>query len=173
MLTGLDALPLRRDWLKMFRRAAKGAVIDRAFASYATYAALTTQIPGDNTVPQNTEGTQVLSVSLTPKSTTNRVRVRFQGEFSTNASPGSAAAALFTSASASAIASTLVTSPTADYAQPIVLEWEYVPATTSPLTFSIRVGPISAITMKMNGTATSQFFNGTVAATLVVEEIAA
>lgn len=150
-----------------------GAVIDRAYAEYTTNANITALIPNDDTLPQNTEGTQILSVSLTPKSTTNRIRLRFQGMFSSNTAPGTVAAAVFSSASASALRSTLATSPQVDYPQQIVLEHEYVPGTTAALTFTVRVGPISGVTIRMNGTSSARLFGGSLGATLVVEEIAA
>jgi hypothetical protein len=171
------ALPISGGWyVAQYVRASDpmtGRVIARAYAEYTTNAALTTAIPIDNTVPQNTEGTQIISVSFTPKTVTNRIRLRFQGEFGANATPCSVVAAVFSSASAGALRSVLITSPTADYATPIALEYEYVPGVTTALTFSVRVGPTTGFTMRMNGTTAGGFMGGTMGATLVIEEIAA
>lgn len=145
-------------------------LVSRAYAEYTANADLTTIIPGDDTIPQNTEGTQIISVSITPKSATNRIRLRFQGEFAL-LSTGSAGFALFSSASANAIKSTLAAAIGATLPTPVVTEYEYVPGTTSALTFTVRVGPIAANTMRMNGNTSARFFGGTMGATLVVEEI--
>lgn len=150
-----------------------GSVIDRAFTTYTANANLTAIIPADDTIPQNTEGTQILSVSFTPKSTTNRVRLRFTGQFTGSASPSTCVGALFSSASANALAASLVTSATTGYLEQITIEHEYVPATTAALTFSVRVGPTTAVTIRFNGDTTARYFGGVSAATLVIEEIAA
>lgn len=151
-----------------------GGVIARAFGSYATNADLTTVIPADDTIPQNTEGTQIISVSLTPKSATNRVRLRFQGQFSVSASGTSGAVALFSSASANALSASFQSAATNGDAYPLICEWEYVPGVTTALTFTVRVGPLGGTaTMRMNGTTSARLLGGVSAATLVVEEIAA
>jgi hypothetical protein len=150
-----------------------GTVVGRSYTEYTTNADLTTIIPGDDTIPQNTEGTQIISVSYTPKTTTNRLRLRFKGHFSCNGAGLSGIAALFSSASANALRATLSTVTTSGYVLPLTLEYEYVPATTSAITFSVRAGPISAGAMRINGNMTSRLFGGTSGATLVIEEIAA
>lgn len=148
-------------------------ISNRAYAEYASNANLTTTIPGDDTIPQNTEGTEIMSVSLTPKSATSRVRIRFQGQVTADANSIAVAAAVFSSASASALRAGFVTIVNSGNALHLAVEHEYVPGTTSALTFSVRVGPINAATVRLNGTPTTRVFGGASAATLVVEEIAA
>lgn len=148
-----------------------GTVIDRAFAEYTTNADLTAQIPADDTIPQNTEGTQIISLSFTPKSATSRLRLRFQASGAGSVDT-SLAAALFSSASASALKASFVTT-SAGRNGTLVLEHEYVPGATSALTFSVRVGPMGAATVRLNGSNASRYFGGTMGATLAIEEIAA
>src|SRR5215207_2766373 len=52
-----------------------GSEVDSAYAEYTTSASLSTVIPSDDTVPTSTEGTQILSVGITPKSATNKLRI--------------------------------------------------------------------------------------------------
>lgn len=149
-----------------------GAVIDSAFGSYATNASLTAQIPIDDTIPQNIEGTEIISVSFTPKSATNRLRLRFSGPFTLSGN-GTGVAAIFSSASANALsARAQVVSSIQDRNQ-LMVEHEYVPGVTTALTFSVRAGPASALTMRFNGSTVTRDFGGAAAATLVIEEIAA
>lgn len=145
-------------------------VVDRSYAEYTTNANMTTIIPADDTIPQNTEGTQILSVSHTPKKTTNRLRLRFQGQVSASTNI-TVIVALFSSASANALRAVTATVTTANYSLQTALEYEYVPGTTSPLTFSVRVGPSSAATVALNGNTTGRLVGGAAGATLVVEEI--
>lgn len=147
-------------------------IVDRAYAEYTANASLTTIIPLDDTIPQNTEGTQILSVSITPKNITNRLRISFQGNATSTATPIAVICALFSSASANAIAASIISVPTLDYSETLTMVYEYVPATTSALTFTVRVGPSSAASVRLNGNTVGRFFGGASRATLVVDEIA-
>lgn len=150
---------------------ATGAVIDRAYATYTANANLTTILPADNTVPQNTEGTQVLSASLTPKSTTNRIRARVMlwGSPSIDQYIN---AALFTGGASAVQAASVYAY--AGLPSPLPFEYEYVPGSTSAQTVTVRVGPHSASTIRLNGDTASSFFGaGLSACTLVLEEIKA
>lgn len=186
MLPGLDAVPLRKDWLKLMKRAmgAPGAalalrtllgfastIIDRAYVEYTTNADLSVIIPYDDTIPQNTEGTQVLTASITPKSTSSRIRARFQGEVINSAAATNVIAAMFVGAGANAVRSTVVTTPGANLATQIVLEYEFAPGSVSAQSFAVRVGPASATNIRLNGSAAGRLFGGTSAATLVLDEI--
>jgi hypothetical protein len=169
-------IPSGAGWyVSNYRRAStpvNGAVIDRTYGEYSSNANLTTQIPFDNTIPQSTEGTQIISVSFTPKSTTSRVRLRFSGVFALSGA-STAAGALFSSASANALAARTKTVSAADSREQMFIEHEYVPGTTSALTYSVRVGPLTGVTMRMNGSSSTSEFGGTEVCTLIVEEIAA
>lgn len=48
-----------------------GDTVQVAYAETAANTVLSTVIPADNTIPQVTEGTQVLSASITPTSASN------------------------------------------------------------------------------------------------------
>lgn len=147
------------------------AVIDRAYASYNSTASITTVIPADNSIPQNTEGTQILTASITPKSITNRVRVRFTGSASATAI-SNIVVALFVGAGANAVQVTATTIPAAAYTGQLALEFEHVPGVLTATSYSIRVGPGAAGTIVMNSSTGGPWFAGSSASTLVVEEIA-
>ncbi len=146
-----------------------GSIIDRAYASYTSNASLSTIMPIDDTIPQNTEGTEILSASLTPKSATSRIRVRFTGYCSPN-SVTHTGAALFIDSGASAVQGAVVTHAGSSSPQQISFEYEYVPGDASAHTYKVRVGPETG-TMRMNGTSAGRYFGGISAATLVVQEI--
>lgn len=152
--------------------ATSNMIVGRAYGEYLLNADLTTQIPADDTIPQVTEGTQIISVSYTPKSATNRLRLRFQGVAAATSGPVNLIAAVFSSASANALTAIDVLSPAGGY-EHMATEYEYVPGTTSALTFTVRAGPGNALTMRMNGGDGTRLLGGTQRATLVIEEIAA
>lgn len=150
---------------------ATGSVIDRAYAEYTSNSNLGT-IPNDDTIPQVGEGTEVLSVSITPKSTTNRVRVRFMGFGSNTTAPADLIAALFVNGGANAVRAACETVSTGDFRTFIALEYEHVPGAITAQTYSLRAGSNTG-TARLNGHSTTRFFGGAAAATLVAEEIVA
>lgn len=131
-------------------------------------------IPIDNTIPQNTEGVQVITVTVTPTSSTNRLRIEFNADNSGVSSSGYAASALFqdTTANALAVASTYNNvGATSDAAYCPRLTYEMEAGTTSATTFKIRVGQ-SAGVMYVNGSNSgSALWGGISAARLRVTEI--
>lgn len=150
-----------------------GSIIHSTVGTYAANASLTTVIPLDDTIPQNTEGDQIISVSHTPKSTNHKLRARFVGQVSRNAN-NYVAGAIFSDASADALVATYAVVPSADNSVMLCMEVEWSPATTSAVTISVRVGPAgSAGTVRLNGNTGGRFFGGKSAAVLTVEEIVA
>lgn len=148
-----------------------GSVIDFATDTYAANTDLTTVIPADDTIPQVTEGTQILTATITPKTTTNRVRVQFTGSISASAN-SYVAAAVFVNGATDAVYATFTTVQGNNLATTIALDYSYVPASTSAQVITIRVGP-QAGTARMNGTNSARFFGGRSTARLTVTEIKA
>ena len=147
-------------------------LIDRSYAEYTTNADIASAIPLDDTIPQVGEGTQILSAAITPKSASNRVRVRFQGQVYSAGAAVNVVAALFVNGGADAVRATLVSTGGAGFASPVVLEYEHVPGATSAHTYTVRIGSQLAAAIRMNGSA-SRLFGGSSAATICVEEYAA
>lgn len=154
--------------------AARGALglsrtlVDRVHAEYTANANLSAVIPGDDTIPQNTEGTQIISQSYTAKSATNLLRLIFRGEASVDAVSG-ASVAIFQGAGVNAIKASVVSISAANYVQEIVCIAEIVAGSTSAQTFAVRAGP-GAGNLRFNGPASGRYFGGTMAASLTIEE---
>lgn len=146
-------------------------IIDSTYAEYLTNVALTTQIPLDDTIPQNTEGSQILSATITPKTTSNKVRILVTGSGALS-SNGAYVVAVYGSA-ADALASWAVNVPTTNGPVPYSFEFEHSPASTSLQTYTVRVGPTSALTLRMNGTSAGRLFGGVSRCTIKLEEIVA
>lgn len=158
---------------------AKGYLIDGAplpqkivaqyYAEYTTNAALGSPIiPNDDTVPTNTEGTQILSVSVTTTSATQKVRARFQGFGEVGTASTRAIAAIFQDSTCVAASMNHVSFTGAP--NPIACEVEVVPGSVGTFVFSVRVGP-AAGNYRMNGSNTARLLGGAARATLVVDLI--
>jgi hypothetical protein len=125
------------------------AVVGTAYVESASTTGVTTILPADGTVPQITEGTELLSVAYTMKSTTNRLRFNVNIMCSIGSGANVIGAALFDGAT-NAIHASGIYVPNTDKQQ-ITLQYEYVPGTTSSKTYSVRIGPNSAGTVTPNG----------------------
>lgn len=146
-----------------------GSMVDSVHATYSTNANLTTIMPTDDTIPLITEGTEILSASISPKTNTNKLRCRFSGEGALSAAVN-ISYAMF---QGSTCIDAAYASPTANVGDFIGLETEFTPGATASVTISVRVGPGSAGTLRMNGTSAGRIMGGAANATLVVEEIKA
>ncbi|MCJ2102468.1 hypothetical protein [Methylobacterium sp. E-046] len=150
--------------------AEAGRVLQTQSASpYTANANFTAAIPLDDTIPQITEGTQILSVPITPVSTTSKVRLRFVMD-GTMASAGTLIVAIFRVGQSDAIRARAVSIVANNGIQVIALEVDDAPATTAAVTYTVRIGPDSG-TARLNGTGIGRLFGGSGAATLVAEEI--
>lgn len=153
-----------------------GVIVKSVYAEYGTVTALNTIIPRDNTIPQSTEGTQVLSVTITPTSASNKLRIRFNGVFSTGGTAGqSTIVAVFRNSGSGAIATTYgltgVSGSTPAGTQ-ISLVHEEVAGVITPITYYVRAGPNGSGVSYFNGApGYTGNFGGTMKSTITVEEI--
>jgi len=147
-----------------------GKLINRWYNSYATYSSHTTEIPNDNTIPQNTEGEEILTVATgTLASATNRLRVRVIIPLISGSGVIHAMAALFRDSTADAVQAGAFTFNAAARYGPISFEYEVVAGATTATTFKLRVG--GGGTLYVNGDNASRILGGIAAVTMIVEEI--
>ena len=114
-------------------------------------------IPLDDTLPQSNEGTQVLTTSFTPKSTSNRIEVSFNGLISQTDPSVGMVLALFEGSTCKAAKW---------FAQPSSgslmshITFQFTPSSTDAATYSLRIGNGAAsgnplyVNRQSNATAT-------------------
>jgi hypothetical protein len=148
-----------------------GTIIGTGSSQYATSANLTTVIPWDDTIPQVTEGTQIISSTVTAQGTLNTFRMRFSGEVATSAASW-VTVAVFVDGAANAIAgSGVLCEESVGSGRTVDFVFFYTPGDTAAHTITVRVGPDSAVTVRLNGSATARRLGGIMAATLHWDEI--
>lgn len=148
-------------------------IVDTAYAEVLTNASLTTLTPMDDTIPQVTEGTQILSVALTPKNTTNRLRVTIMGSGTREAGAGSAISVhVHVNGAANASYAFPVYAPDNTLPNPFSGVFEYVPGAASLQTITVRIGNNSG-GLRINGTGSGRLYGGVGRTCVLVEEIAA
>jgi len=152
-----------------------GTVIDRAYGELTTVLTGTTIIPFDDTIPTSSEGTALtgLTASITPKTTTNKLRVTVSVPVAAGTVQKAVAVALFVNGGGNAVAVGVNECSNNDNPSVINFTHEYIPGVTTAQTFTLRFGPSTATTITINGGAGARFFAGTLKATIVVEELRA
>lgn len=153
------------------RNLPTGSVLQVVNIQSSAFTSTTTLIPLDNTIPQNTEGTELFTLSITPTSATTKLKIDvvLHGGVSVGAW---ASLAIFQDSNANAIAATSSYMSQAGGAIAIPLTYFMTSGTTSATTFKLRYGPNTG-TMGINGNNTAGFFNGTLYTSMTITEIAA
>jgi hypothetical protein len=150
---------------------AAGMIVQVKYATpYTTYAAVG-QIPFDNSIPQITEGSAVTSVSITPKSATNKLII-FANALLGSSSAEGVTLALFQDATANALAAAAAAFDGANNIEidNVILLHVMDAGTTSATTFATRAGDDGSAGF-INGNATSRKFGGVSSANLIVVEV--
>ena len=145
-------------------------VINVVNTQTGTVATGTTTIPQDNTIPQNTEGDQYMSLSYTPTSASNKLQIDVVA-FGSSSANCSMVMALFQDSTANALAAIVqynVGGPTNNYSQ--TLKHTMTSGTTSAITFKVRIGLDNAGTFTFNGRGGSQLFGGVGSSSITVTE---
>jgi hypothetical protein len=132
----------------------------------------TTVLPNDDTIPQSTEGDQYMSLSVTPTSAANKLRIDVVIHVSPSLSGNWETAALFQDAGANALASSSAFLETATAYVPITFTHYMTAGTTSPTTFKVRAGMPNAGTTTLNGQGGARRFGGVLASSITISEIA-
>ena len=131
-------------------------------------------IPEDDTIPQITEGVEVLTRTITPKSLSNRLVLRFRCSGSVD-STHSVVVALFRDSIANALAVDHQGARNQSELNPQDLQLEhFLPVPSLSLqTYRIRVGLTGSGSFFVNGNSSgTRNFGGVSRATLIVEEVA-
>ena len=149
-----------------------GAIRQVASTIVSAAATGTTTIPSDNTIPQSGEGDQYMSLAITPKSATSKLKITVTWLGTNSAGSGTIAAALFQDSIANALAVGMATF-SAGFVVCISYTYIMTSGTTSATTFKVRAGANVAGTTTFNGSAGTRLYGGVEASSIVIEEIGA
>jgi hypothetical protein len=150
--------------------AAAGKVVQVVNVQTGTLATGTTIIPLDDTIPQNTEGDQYMSLAITPTNVNNIliIQVVFNSATSSSVLCG---VALFQDAVANALASTAKEHTVVDQVLPCAFTHRMVAGTTSATTFKVRSGGNGAATSSFNGRTGVRLYGGVQASSITIWEV--
>ena len=145
------------------------AVLQQVRSSNTTYSTITGTIPQDDTIPQITEGTEVLSITITPKSASSVLF--FQVVVPGAVSAGFVAACcLFKSGTSNALAVTNMSSGSETH-YTWSLNYSQTSGDTTSQTYSVRIGKQSGNCF-LNGGSGGRYFGGAMVAYITITEYA-
>ena len=149
-----------------------GSVVQVVNVQTGAVATGTTTVPVDDTIPQITEGTEFMTLAITPTSATNKLKIEvlFIGVYPADAV---IALLLFQDSTANALASNFnwsMGTNTRNFS--MYLSHFMTAGTTSATTFRIRAGGDNAGTLTFNGRTGSRQYGGTLASSITITEIA-
>lgn len=130
----------------------------------------TTTIPSDDTIPQNTEGTQFMTQAITPLATTNILVIECDVQISGTTSGLDIIGALFQDSTANALAAKQVWTDVGGRMVGMTLRYVMVAGTTSSTTFKLRIGGSSASTITFNGSGGARKFGAIAKSTMRIIE---
>jgi len=152
-------------------RIPDGVFVQGVESTATAVATGTTVIPLDDTIPQNTEGFEVLTVTITPKSSTNILKIKWSAILSNSAAGNYLIGAVFQDSTASSIGGIGIHyAAVATEMRTVTGCLRMVAGTTSATTFKLRVGGANAGTTTLNGASGARFFGASIKSMLEVEE---
>lgn len=150
-----------------------GEQVGLAISADGAVATGTTVMPQDDTIPQNTEGDQYMTVTYPRRSAVNLLDIEHVGYYSQSAGTY-LVNALFQDATASALAAGMRYNPSnANVHPPTPLRHRKLCGASGNTTFNVRAGPSSAATVTFNGLSGGRQLGGVMSSHLTVRELAA
>ena len=126
----------------------------------------------DDTIPQNTEGSEIMTLAITPTSATSKLKIEVVVN-SSHSVDSWGVMALFQDTTANALASSFIYQDVATGSSIFTFNHYMTAGTTSATTFKVRAGSPSAGTFTFNGTGVGGRFGGTIASSITITEIEA
>jgi hypothetical protein len=131
----------------------------------------TTVLPLDDTIPQNDEGNEVMTLAITPTNASNKLLIEVVTNQAHATGGTEQSAALFQDTTASALAVGFTQAGHANYKQQVIFTHFMVAGATSSTTFKVRIGANDSGTITFNGSGGSRIFGGALASSITISEI--
>lgn len=148
-----------------------GQILQSRRTEDAAVATGTTTINNDDTIPQNTEGDQYLSQTITPTSAVNQLVVSSSVFLAHSVSGVILQLAIFQDSTANALKATETHIPSNNVPYLLSIMYRGTAGTTSATTFKIRAGGSGAGTTTFNGASGARLLGGVAGSYIQVDEV--
>lgn len=150
--------------------AASGKILQMVFVQDGEVDTGTIIVFDDDTIPQNTEGNEFMTLAITPLSATSNLVIEIVINIA-----GSSNSQIISSLFVDSVADALVSSTvhTESMNQPLFLNFKHVvpSLSTSVRTYKVRAGMIDVGTVTFNGESGTRRFGGVLASSIVINEV--
>lgn len=147
-----------------------GCVIQTKYTNTSAVFTSAVSMINDDSIPQSSEGSELLTVSITPKKVGNILKVSAHIYATNSSSVNNVIAAIFKNNLTDAVSANIFYIANAGNGGVLpLLHFETVTSTAN-ITFKVRIGA-TAGTVTVNGTVGSRRFGGVASTYLMVEEI--
>lgn len=153
--------------------ASSGFCVQKVRTLTTAVATGTGTIPIDNTIPQISEGTEFMTVTVTPKSATNRLVISANVQLAHNITNGNSVVALYQDSTANALAGNVTGNLASGAPNQVPILHEMAAGTTSQTTFRIRGGNNNACTTTFNGSGGTRLLGAITQSSIIVTEYVA
>ena len=151
-----------------------GGIIQIVHKDYRDFFSTSALIPLDDTIPQNTEGEEVFTQAITPKFNTSKILIKVVLNLSNSNVNNLHTAAIFRDSIANSIAAGWAKCiGTNAPSSPMVINFLDSPATTSAVTYKVRIGYSagSSSVVQVNGGSGTRYLGGSLASGMTLMEI--
>ena len=153
--------------------SSSGAIVQIINTETGAVATGATTIPVDDTIPQNTEGTEFMTLAITPTDANNTLRIDVVCNLTGANLTIWLIAALFQDSTANALAVGMAFTETNTAGFTVVFSYYMIAGTTSSTTFKVRAGSNAGATVTFNGQGGARLFGGVLLSSITITEIAA
>jgi len=148
---------------------AANSLIQIVTSSTSSLVTCSTTMALDDTIPQNTEGDEILTATITPTNVNNLLEIEFTCFIHKDANAGARIVALFQDATLNALCAVADVKVAASRGECIYLHYTMTAGTTSATTFKIRIGGVTA-DLYVNGDSTGRLMGGVGNTRLTIKE---
>jgi hypothetical protein len=146
-------------------------LVKRVNTQTGTVATGTTAFPLDDTIPQNTEGDEYMTLAITPTDAANILYIDIVFVGSQSVANDQIGVALFQDTTANALAVASAFPAGVGYLETISFRHKMTAGTTSSTTFKVRAGNTTGPTTTFNGAGGTQRFGGVAASSITITEV--
>lgn len=150
--------------------ASGGRVIQVVNTQTGAVATGTTTFPDDDTIPQKTEGTEFMTLAVTPTNSSNKLRIEVSAFYAPSVSNTDVIGGIFQDTTSDALAAGRVGNNSTRGRHMSIVHY-MAAGTTSATTFKFRLGLDTAGTLSFNGSSSARKLGGVMASSITITEI--
>ena len=156
-----------------FGDAGGGKVLQVVKSLVTTKASTSSSIPQDNTIPQNTEGTEFTTLAITPQASDSTLFIDFLVHGSMTNNNTNLTVCLFKDSAANALQVSNNFCSTNTEMFPLMLKFAETSGTTSTVTYKIRFGLNGGGTVYLNSDQSSDVYSTAQSSVFIITEVSA